>query len=83
MNDLYNAGLLALAWLAAVNIALSLAAWGTAAAGLTRRLPAGWLLGLRLLPASGSLLFVAFVFAPSHWRLEPPCQKPRIPTARG
>ena len=71
MNDLYNAALLALAWLAAVNAALSLGAWAAAASGLVRAPSTAWLLALRLTPAAGSLLFVSLVFAPSHWRLEP------------
>jgi Zn-dependent protease with chaperone function len=72
MSDLYNAVLLALAWFAAVNAALSAVAWTIA-----RRLPpggataAGWLLTLRLAPAAASLLFVGGIFAPAHWRFEP------------
>jgi hypothetical protein len=72
MSDLYNAVLLALAWFAAVNAALSTLTWIVA-----RRLPRGpatspgWLLALRLFPALTSLLFVGGVFAPAHWRFEP------------
>ena len=71
MNDLYNAALLALAWLAAVNAVLSLGAWVAAASGGTRAASAAWLLALRLTPAAGSLIFVWLVFATWHWRLVP------------
>jgi hypothetical protein len=72
MSDLFNAGLLALAWFTAANAALSVVAWGLAR-GLTpaRMTSPGGLLALRLLPACASLLFVAGIFAPAHWRFEP------------
>lgn len=64
---------LGLAWLAAVNIAASLAA--SCAAPLVLRTRAGRrvevLLALRLFPAAASLFFAGAVFIPAHWRLEP------------
>lgn len=71
MSDLYNAALLALGWFAAVNTLLSLTAWGAWRAVRGRDVSAGALLGLRLLPAAGSILFTVAVFAPTHWRFEP------------
>lgn len=71
MNDLYNAGLLALAWFAAANAVLSIAAWGLWTSGLWRPGGADGLLALRLLPAAGSALFTILLFAPAHWRFEP------------
>jgi Zn-dependent protease with chaperone function len=72
MNDLFNAVLLALAWFFAANAGLSAVAWCLAGwLPLDRVSSPHVLLGLRLLPAAASLLFVGGVFAPAHWRFEP------------
>jgi Zn-dependent protease with chaperone function len=64
---------LALAWLMAVNLVATLTiAIGfrplMAIAGV--KAPAFWL-GLRLLPAAASIVFVAILFLPSYWTYEP------------
>jgi hypothetical protein len=72
MSDLYNAVLLALAWFTALNAVLSALVWVLGRhLPLRRRASPGGLLALRLLPAGASLLFVAGIFAPAHWRFEP------------
>jgi Zn-dependent protease with chaperone function len=72
MSDLYNAVLLALAWFVVVNAALSLLAWHVTRWLAPGRVASpGGLLAVRLFPAGASLLFVAGVFAPAHWRFEP------------
>ena len=78
MKVLLSAGLLGLAWLAAINAVLTLLAWLTAY-GLLRRtepvpgagVPGAALLAVRLLPAAGAALFVAAGFLPAHVWLEP------------
>ncbi len=73
---LYGATL-AFTWFLALNVALSLAVAAVASrasAGLATSAPAlraRVLLGLRLLPAVASILFVAGVFLPSFLELEP------------
>jgi len=64
---------LALAWLLVLNAAataLVVAAARRAAAADAARSPAFWL-GMRLLPATASIAFVALVFLPSYWQYEP------------
>lgn len=65
--------LLALAWFAAINAAASLVSWaiGVALVSSRHRGRTALLLAVRLLPATASLLLVATVFLPAHWRLEP------------
>jgi Zn-dependent protease with chaperone function len=58
---------LALAWFLVLNAALSIAV--AVLARFARRSAA--LLLMRLLPAAGSMLFVAIIFVPSYWRFEP------------
>jgi Zn-dependent protease with chaperone function len=66
---LLRGAIIALAWLAVVNLgataAVALAARRRAAAP-----PSIWL-ALRLLPSAASLLFVAVLSVPSYWRYEP------------
>lgn len=61
------------AWFAAVNIIASSMAWVAADVVLrmngARR--AGALLAIRLFPAALSIFFVAALFLPAHWTLEP------------
>jgi len=86
MTTLASGVLLALAWFAAVNAAVSLVAWtigevllaGLEAQAVTkRRLPLrhhgrpALILSVRLLPAAASLLLVGVWFLPAHWRFEP------------
>jgi hypothetical protein len=86
MTTLASGVLLALAWFAAANAAVSLVAWTIGEvllAGLEpqtvtkRRLPLrhrgrpALILSVRLLPAAASLLLVAVWFLPAHWRFEP------------
>ena len=67
MSYLLHGATLALAWFFALNAALSVL---VALLARVARRPAA-LLMLRLLPAAGSILFVAIVFVPSYWRFEP------------
>ncbi len=64
--------LLAFAWFTAANLSISLAAWLAGAlvqrTGIQGR-PA-LLLGIRLLPASASLLIALALFVPAHWITE-------------
>jgi len=76
MNAQYlaRAAVIALAWLAVVNLAATIAV-AIAAPRVARARRAGssastWL-ALRLLPASASLIFVALLFLPSYFRYEP------------
>ncbi len=73
MSALVSGVLLALAWLAALNAAVSLAAWTIGAAVLPsrHRLRPAVTLSLRLLPAAVSVLLVVVSFLPAHWRFEP------------
>lgn len=73
MPGIANALVLSLAWFATVNAVVSAAAWCLArplADGRLAHRP-GALLGLRLLPAGASSLFVLAIFVPAHWRFEP------------
>jgi hypothetical protein len=73
MSALASGVFLALAWFAAINAALSLLAWTIGAAVLPSRhrgRPA-LILSVRLFPAAASLLLVAVMFVPAHWRFEP------------
>jgi hypothetical protein len=65
--------LLGLAWFAALNGILSAVSWCLARVILaSRHRERGvLLLGLRMLPAAGSLIFVVTLFVPGHWWLEP------------
>lgn len=75
MTVLASTTLLALGWFAAVNAALSLAAWAASlmirdrVAGSVRR--AQVLLAIRLLPTVAAAIVTLVLFAPSHARLEP------------
>lgn len=73
MEGVGNAVVLSLAWFAAVNAVVSAVAWLLSGLATQPYKPrtAGTLLCLRLMPAGVSLLFVAAVFAPVHWRFEP------------
>jgi hypothetical protein len=73
MTVMVSAGILALAWFAAVNVVASSASWLMARSLvlLGARRGAGLLLTIRLLPAVVSIFFVWSVFLPAHWRLEP------------
>jgi hypothetical protein len=73
MSALASGVFLALAWFAAVNAAVSLAAWTIGAAALASRHRGRPVLNLslRLLPAAASLLLVVVMFLPAHWRFEP------------
>lgn len=64
---------LGLAWFIVINALASLASWaiGSVVLSSSRRGRMGLLLAIRLLPAAASLLFVAALFLPAHWRLEP------------
>lgn len=68
---------LALAWFAATNLALSLVAWalarrvGAALIVDRPRRAARRLFALRVLPAAVSIIFTLGVFLPAHWRWEP------------
>jgi hypothetical protein len=73
METVIRAVVLALAWFVALNATASVVSWS-----LVRFLPAfrhtnrpHLLLLVRLVPAAASLLFVAAIFLPSHWALEP------------
>jgi hypothetical protein len=73
MRLLLTSALLGLAWFAAVNIAASAIAWILARAALLRtESRASTLLAIRLLPFVASVVFVAGVFLPAHWRFEQP-----------
>jgi hypothetical protein len=63
--------MLSLAWFAAVNLLVSVAAWVIACVTAKRRLSQRSLVTLRLLPAAASVLFVGAIFLPAHWRFEP------------
>ena len=73
MRLLLSSVLLGLAWFAAVNAAASLVAWviGRFLRKRAEPLGAGVVLAVRLFPAAVSSVFVAAVFLPTHWRLEP------------
>jgi hypothetical protein len=73
METVLRTVVLALAWFVAVNATASLASWsiGLSLPALERREQPQLLLLLRLFPAVASLLFVAAMFLPSHWALEP------------
>lgn len=73
MRLLFSSALLGLAWFAAINAAMSLAAWMIGRVLVRRPDPLGAerVLAVRLLPATVSLVFVLAVFLPAHWRLEP------------
>jgi Zn-dependent protease with chaperone function len=69
---------LGLAWFVVINACASLASWAAGSVVLSSRVLSscarermGLLLAIRLLPAAASLLFVAVMFLPLHWRLEP------------
>jgi hypothetical protein len=64
---------LGLAWFVAINAAGSVCARGIGAMLLASRHRGrtALLLSVRLFPAAASLVFVAAVFLPAHWRLEP------------
>jgi hypothetical protein len=74
MNTLPASSLvLGLAWFVAINAIASLASWaiGSVVLSSSRRDRIGLLLAIRLLPSAASGLFVAAMFLPAHWRLEP------------
>jgi hypothetical protein len=73
MPAMATALILSLAWFAAANAAASLAAWALVHVLDARRLARspGLLLGLRLMPAAVSTVFVTTIFLPAHWRFEP------------
>ena len=73
MRAVASSLILGLAWFAAVNAVASLAAWLIARRVSSRDADtsAGALLAVRLAPAALSAAFVAFVFVPVHWMLEP------------
>jgi beta-lactamase regulating signal transducer with metallopeptidase domain len=66
-----SSALLGLIWFAVTNLIATLLACLLVGATASRRLNAGALLVLRLMPAALSTLFVAFVFLPAHIRYEP------------
>ncbi len=66
-----SSALLGLAWFAATNITGTAVAWTFERATSTRRLSAGVLLAMRLLPAALSAFFVAALFLPAHLQYEP------------
>ena len=74
LQYLARAAVIALGWLAVVNLAATaavvIAAPRAARSGRARASAATWLT-LRLLPASTSLAFVALLFLPSYFRYEP------------
>jgi len=69
----FSTVLLGLAWFGALNAILSAVSWCFARVLLPSRHRewGGLLLGLRLLPAAGSLIVVLTLFVPGHWQLEP------------
>jgi hypothetical protein len=73
MPVLPTALVLSLAWFAAANAAASAGAWALVHMLDTKRLSRrpGLFLGLRLMPAAVSTLFVIAIFLPAHWRFEP------------
>jgi hypothetical protein len=73
METVLRTIVLALAWFVAVNATASFASWslGRSLPALHRRDRAHLLLLVRLFPAGASLLFVAVMFLPSHWAMEP------------
>ena len=73
MPQMATALVLSLAWFAAANAAASVGAWALVHLLDARRLARrpGLLLGLRLMPAAVSMLFVSTIFLPAHWRFEP------------
>jgi len=74
LDYLTRAAVIALAWLAVVNLAataaVAMAAPRIARSSRARGSAATWLT-LRLLPASASVIFVALLFLPSYFRFEP------------
>ena len=74
LDYLARAAVIALAWLAVVNLAataaVAIAAPRIARSGRARGSAVTWLT-LRLLPASASVIFVALLFLPSYFRFEP------------
>jgi Zn-dependent protease with chaperone function len=73
MRLMFSSALLGLAWFGIATALTSAIAWTLSRAMLRsgRTFDPGWLLAVRLLPASLSLLFVLAVFLPSHWVFEP------------
>ena len=74
LDYLARAAVIALAWLAVVNLAataaVAIAAPRIARSSRAKGSAATWLT-LRLLPASASVIFVALLFLPSYFRFEP------------
>jgi hypothetical protein len=68
---LVSSAVLGLIWFGVTNIAATLIAYGLTRATVSRRLSAGSLLTLRLMPAALSTFFVAALFLPAHLRYEP------------
>ena len=71
MRLLATSAVLGLIWFGVTNLAATLIACGLTRATDSRRLSAGSLLTLRLMPAAVSTFFVAALFLPAHLRHEP------------
>ena len=71
MRLVVSSALLGLIWFAVTNLAATVLACLLVRATATRRLSAGALFALRLMPATLSTLFVAMLFLPAHIRYEP------------
>lgn len=71
---------LGLGWFAAINLVASALAWCAASLVLRREAArrGGVLLAIRLLPAAVSSVFVAILFVPAHWMLEPASAQERF-----
>jgi beta-lactamase regulating signal transducer with metallopeptidase domain len=67
----FSSVLLGASWFVAINVTATVVAWALARAIGERRCSADVLLGVRLMPAAVSSFFVAAMFLPVHWRLEP------------
>ncbi len=71
MRVLLSSVLLALAWFAVLNVAVSLVTWVVARVMMRRgSADAGLLFAIRMLPALASLFFVVAMFLPAHVRFE-------------